>query len=165
MAALLLTRLEWFHEALLHLGNLGYIGAFFAGILFVSTFTVAIGIIVLSMLDQYLSPVEIGLLAGAGAVIGDLLIFQYVKNKLSDEIFHLYEQIGGTHLTKIVHTKYFSWTFPVFGALIIASPLPDEIGVSLMGIAKMKTRVFILLSFLLNATGIFLVVTLAETFK
>jgi hypothetical protein len=49
----------------------------------------------------------------------------------------------------------------VFGAVIIASPLPDEAGVSLLSLSKLKNWQFILLSFVLNATGIFIIVTLA----
>jgi uncharacterized membrane protein YdjX (TVP38/TMEM64 family) len=53
----------------------------------------------------------------------------------------------------------------VLGAIIIASPLPDEMGVGLMGISKLKTSQFILLSFVLNAIGIFIVVTAGSLFK
>ena len=53
----------------------------------------------------------------------------------------------------------------MIGAIIIASPFPDEIGVSLMGISKMKTYQFILISFLLNAIGIFLVVSASLVIK
>ena len=48
---------------------------------------------------------------------------------------------------------------PVIGAIIIASPLPDELGVSLMGMSQMKASRFILLSYILNSIGIFLVVS------
>ena len=46
LLALIISRYEPLHEILLHLGKLGYIGAFFAGMLFVSTFTVEIGAVV-----------------------------------------------------------------------------------------------------------------------
>ena len=56
--ALILSRFEEFHSFLLNLGNFGYIGAFIAGMLFVSTFTVATGAVVLLVLAEKLSPVE-----------------------------------------------------------------------------------------------------------
>ena len=65
----------------------------------------------------------------------------------------------------LIHTKYFSWTLPVLGAVIIASPLPDEMGVGLMGISKLKTSQFILLSFVLNSIGIFIIVSAGAFFK
>ncbi len=157
---------ETLHSYLLHLGNLGYLGVFIAGILFVSTFTVATGAIILLVLAESLSPVEIGIVAGLGAVVGDFAIFRFVKDDLAREIRDIYNKLdGGHHLKKVMHTKYFSWTFPVLGAAIIASPLPDEIGVSLMGISKMSTMKFLLISFLLNAIGIFLVVSASTVIK
>ncbi|MBI2430502.1 MAG: hypothetical protein HYV39_00575 [Candidatus Levybacteria bacterium] len=164
--ALLLSKYEPFHLFLLNLGNLSYIGAFIAGILFVSTFTVATAAVVLLVLAEQLSAIEIGILAGLGAVLGDFTIFRFIKDNLMQEITLIYDRIDGNHhFTKVLHSKYFSWTLPVIGAVIIASPLPDEVGVSLMGIAKMKTYKFLLLSFILNATGIFLVISASSFIK
>lgn len=165
LLALYLFRNETFHSYLLHLGNLGYIGAFIGGILFVSTFSVATATLILLVLAEGLNPVEIGLCAGAGAVVGDVLIFRFIKDGLSSEVKSLYNQVRGHHLTKVVHSKYFSWTLPVIGALLIASPLPDEIGISLMGISKMKFYNFLLLSFVLNSIGIFIVITASTVVK
>lgn len=158
-------RIESFHSFLLHLGNLGYIGAFLAGVLFVSTFTVATGAVILLVLAEKLSAVEIGIVAGLGAVIGDMLIFRFVKDNILDEITPIYNTLGGKHVSTILHSRYFSWSLPVIGAIIIATPLPDEIGVSLMGIAKMNTYAFFLLAFTLNAIGIFLVVSASTIIK
>ena len=158
--AFFLSRYEPFHQSLLHLNTLGYFGAFIGGMLFVSTFTVATGAVILLVLAETLSPIEIGIIAGLGAVLGDLIIFRFVQDNLSTEMEEVYDQIDGKHhIQKLLHTKYFSWTLPVIGAIIIASPLPDEIGVSLMGISRMKASRFILLSFVLNALGIFLVIS------
>ena len=162
---LLLSGYETFHSLLLNLGELGYIGAFIAGILFVSTFTVTTGALILLVLAEKLSPVEIGIIAGLGAVIGDLIIFRLVKNNLFEEIQPIYEKLGGDHLANVLHSKYFSWTLPVIGAIIIASPLPDEVGVSLMGISNMKLYKFLLISFILNAVGVFLVVSASTIIK
>ena len=160
--AAFLLRWDPFRQLLIHLGNWGYVGAFIGGILFVSTFTVAIGTVILVFLAETLSPFEIGIIAGFGAVVGDLTIFQFIRNKgLVDEIKHLFEYFGGDRVSHLIQTKYFSWTLPVIGALIIASPLPDEIGVSLMGISKMNMFNFIILSFILNSLGILVIITTA----
>ncbi len=161
-----ILRNESLHSYLLHLGNFGYLGAFFAGILFVSTFTVATGAILLLVLAETLSPIEIGIIAGLGAVVGDFIIFRFVKNGLSREIKQLYSVFDKNHhFRKVLHTKYFSWTLPVVGAIIIASPLPDEVGVSLMGISKLRTYQFLMVSFLLNAIGIIIVVSASAVIK
>lgn len=164
--AFFVLRNEALHGFLLHLGNFGYLGAFLAGILFVSTFTVATGAIILLILAETLSPIEIGIIAGFGAVVGDFIIFRFVKDDLVREIKLIYDKVDGNHhFKRVFHTKYFSWTLPVLGAAIIASPLPDEVGVSLMGISKLKTYQFLLISFILNAIGIFLVVSASIVIK
>lgn len=154
-----LSRLEIFHNFLLNLGSFGYLGAFVAGVLFISSFTVATGAVILLILAETLSPFEIGIIAGLGAVFGDFVIFKFVKDNLTTELENIYNKVdSGHHFEKLLHSKYFSWTLPVIGAIIIASPFPDELGVSLMGISKMKTYQFLVVSFALNATGIFLIV-------
>lgn len=158
--ALILSRIEAFHTFLLHLGNLGYAGGFIAGILFVNIFTVSTGALILLILAEQLLAIEIGLIAGLGAVVGDLIIFHLVKDNLAGELELIYDKIDSKHhFIKLLHSKYFNWTLPVVGAIIIASPFPDELGVTLMGISKMKTYKFIIVSFLLNSLGIFLIVS------
>ncbi len=158
--ALILSRFDAFHSFLTHLGGLGYVGAFFAGALFVSTFTVATGALILLILAETLHPLEIGLIAGLGAVVGDLTIFRFVKDNLTSEIEDIYNHFDKRHhLKKLFRSKYFNWTLPILGAIIIASPLPDEMGVSLMGLSKLSAFRFIILSYFLNSIGIFLVVT------
>lgn len=164
--AFFLFQFEPFHVFLLRLQEFGYIGAFFAGILFVSTFTIASGALILLVLAEKLSPLEIGVIAGLGAVLGDFFIFRFIKDNLSKEVTDIYDQLDGHHhIKKVLHTKYFAWTLPVAGALIIASPLPDEIGVSLMGLSKMSSIQFMIVSFLLNAVGIFLIVSASTVIK
>lgn len=161
IVAILLFKNSYFRSILLSLGSWGYLGSFIAGIMFVSTFTVSFGTVILLILaNNHLSPIEIGIFAGVGAVVGDILIFQAIRNHdFIDELRHVFEFLGGDKITHLLNTKYFSWSLPVIGAIIIASPLPDEVGVSMMGISKMKTYQFVLLSFILNSIGIFLVVT------
>ena len=166
VVAIILSQNETFHSFLLHLGNFGYIGAFIAGILFVSTFTVATSALVLLVLAETLSPIEIGLIAGLGAVVGDMLIFRLIKDNLTYEIEDIYNHMDRKkHLKKLFHSKYFNWMLPVIGSIIIASPLPDEIGVSLIGISKMNTFKFILISYILNSIGIFLIVSASVVVK
>lgn len=164
--AIFLSRIEGFHAFLIHLGGFGYLGAFFAGILFVSMFTVATSALILLTLAETLSPVEIGLIAGLGAVVGDMTIFHFIKNNISREIGSIYKIFDRKkRLKKILYTKYFNWMLPVLGAIIIASPLPDELGVSMIGLSKMNTLKFIVLSFILNSFGIFLIVSASVFIK
>ncbi|MEK7551279.1 MAG: hypothetical protein AAB532_01645 [Patescibacteria group bacterium] len=163
--AIFLSRFEEFHIFLLKFGQLGYIGGFIAGILFTSSFTIATATVLLLVLAEGLHPLELGLLAGFGAVMGDLIIFKYIKNNLVYEMEDIYKKFGGNHINHVLHTKYFSWTLPVIGAIIIASPFPDELGISLMGISKVSIYKFILISFIFNTIGVLLVISASNFIK
>ncbi len=159
----LLARFEAFHNLLLNLGEFGYLSAFLVGILLVSTFTMPTGVVMLLVLAEKYHILELGIIAGIGSVVGDFIIFRVVKDRLLEELTPLYELLGGKQLNALLHTKYFHWMLPLLGALVMASPLPDELGVSLLGLSRMKTYRFILLSFIFNAIGIILILS-ASTF-
>lgn len=158
--AFLIFKLDFVHYFLTHLGYFGYVGAFFAGFLFVSVFTLPTALVILVILAENLSPWQIGISAGAGAVLGDFLIFRFIQNSLLNELFSLYSIIDRNKiLFRVLHLKHFSWILPLIGVIVIASPLPDEIGLGLLGMSKIKTWQFVLVTFLLNSIGVFLFVT------
>lgn len=136
-----------------HLGSLGYLGAVIAGGMFASTFTVALGAVILFELAKSLAVIPLIFLASLGAVLVDLLIFKFVEDEVDAEIMPIYDKITGSHLHKILHTRFFGWTLPVLGALIIVSPLPDELGISLLGLEEIKTGKFLLISWLSHTLG------------
>ena len=159
-AAMLLAR---YAPVRMAMQSLGYFGAFLAGILFVCSFTVAVGAVMLTVFAKTMNPVVLALIAGAGAVIGNFLIFRFIKDDILDDVGPLFRRLEGNHLTKLLHTKYFRWSLPVIGALLIISPLPDEVGITLMDIAGMSALRFIVLAFFLNSTGIFLIALAANS--
>lgn len=138
------------------------IAAFVAGIFFTSLLTIAPASIVLASLIAYAHPLEVAFAGALGAVVGDLILFYFVKDKISADIAILISRgIKHYHLDKI-HSRYARWILPVMGAAVIASPLPDEIGIMLLGAAKMKTRYVIPVSFVMNFIGVLLVIALGE---
>ena len=145
------------------IGALGYLGAFITGIFFVSIFTVAPASVILFDLANTLNPILVAILAGFGTVLGDYIIFSFLRDKLFNELKPLFYKFGGTLLKKLFLTPYFSWLIPIFGAVIIASPLPDETGITMLGLSKVKIWQFLLITFLLNSAGIFILVTIAAT--
>lgn len=144
-------------ERLGYLGSLSYLGAIVAGLLFSSTFTVGTGIVILLNLAKILPLLPLIFFASIGAVIGDYLILKFVEDEVADEVAPIYEKITGSHLKKILHTRFFGWTLAVLGALIILSPLPDELGISLLGLEKIKPQKFLLISLVSHLLGISLI--------
>lgn len=165
LVAYFLSSYEPFHIFLLGLGKFGYLSAFIAGMLYVSMFTVATGAVMLLVLAEQYSLVELAVIAACGSVITDFLIFKYVKNSVTEEVVGLHKVLGGSHFSHVLHSKYFSWTLPVIGALIIASPLPDEVGISLMGLTKLDTKKFLVIAFIMDALGVALIVSASKFIK
>jgi len=129
------------------------------GIFFVCIFTAAPSLILLYELSLKFDPLLVALVAGLGAMAGDYLILFLLRDKIFEEIKPLFKN---KFLTGFIHSPYFSWTLPIIGAAIIASPFPDEIGIGFMGLSKVKKWQFILITFILNFLGIYIVVGLAQ---
>ncbi|MBU1083029.1 hypothetical protein KKE14_01135 [Patescibacteria group bacterium] len=155
--AFLLSRYQPFHAFLLGLGDWSYVGIFLTGILFVFTFTAATAIIIFNTLGEVMSPWSIGLIAGLGAALGDYLIFMFVRKHVSKHTKRLIESPSNSFLGKLFKNSYFRWVLPVVGGIIVALPFPDEIGIALLGISKIKIRQFVILAFVLHAVIITLV--------
>ena len=167
-----LFNFEPFHKLLLGLGTYGYISAFVAGLLYDSTITVSTSIVILLVLAENLSKLEIALIAGLGAVIGDYLVFKFVKNSLLEEFRFIIESfedgIGRKRvhtLKHLIHSKYFNWMMPVVAAILIGTPFPNELAWGLMGTTKIKTYQVLLVSFTFNFAGIVLILTASNFVK
>lgn len=160
----LLADMPFVDSAIRRIGGLGYFGALLGGVFFVSTFTVAPASVILFHIAQSLNPLGVAVAAGLGAVVGDYIIFRFLRDRVLDELKPVFLRLGDTHFTRLFSTPYFAWLAPVAGAIIIASPFPDEIGIGLMGISKLKNWQFVAMSFVLNSFGILLVITIAKSF-
>lgn len=140
------------------LGNLGYIGVFIGGLFFTFGFTTPFAVGFFITLD----PANIwlaGILGGMGALIGDLLIFQFIRMSFMDEFGRLKKTklIKSTEKLANGFLNHHLKTYLVyaFAGIIIASPLPDEIGVAMLaGFTKLKAWKLALISFVMNALGI-----------
>ncbi len=133
----------------------GHIGSFISGMFFTSIFTTAPAIVTLGEISQRMGVLETALWGALGAVVGDMLIFRFVKDRVSQ---HLTEILSHQHMFRRLHKvmKYRMFRYLTFllGGLIIASPLPDELGISLLGMSKMREIYFVPLSFAFNFAGI-----------
>lgn len=137
-------------------------GSFIAGMFFTSVFTVAPATVVLAEIAQVNSIFLTALFGGIGAMIGDLIIFRFVKDRLSKDILYLLKKSKSERLISIFRLRIFRWLIAFLGALIIASPLPDELGLTMLGFSKVKTSLFIPISFLLNSLGILVIGLIAK---
>lgn len=160
--AIILTKTGVLESLITSTQEVRFIGSFIAGILFVSVFTAAPATVALGEIARSNSIIAVALIGGLGALLGDLIILRFVKDRLSDDLLNFIKTSGSGKLTAIFRMRGIKWLLPLLGALIIASPLPDEIGVAMLGLSKMRNLLFIPLSFLLNSAGILIIGLIAK---
>lgn len=154
----LLYRSSFFPSLVSFLTRFGYLGGLLGGFLFSSTLTALIGLLLMLSLAPYLNLFGLVSAAALGAVIGDIIIFYLIRNKIDHDSSFTPQLFTRYHLTKLFHSRYFSWTLPVVGALIIMSPLPDELGISLFSVSHAPIEEFAFVSLMSRTFIIFLVI-------
>lgn len=152
--AVVLVRAPATHEFLRSLGNLGYVSAFIGGLLYATSFTSATGTIVLANVGENFNPVLAAVIGGLGSLCYDLVIFRVVAGQFEQRpVLHRLVDFFQRH-------RRLRWTAVLGGAAVIASPLPDELGIALLDGVGTKPRWFVPLSFGLNTLGILTIVWL-----
>ncbi len=162
LTAYLIVRLGTVDNFLDSVSGLTHVGSFLAGIFFTSLFTTVPAIVVLGELALTTPLWIVALFGGLGAVVGDYILFLIVRQGLSKDIEYLIAHSSFKRLRKIMHTKLFHHMLPFLGALVLASPLPDEIGLAMLGFSKVDKDRFLLISLVTNSFGIFVIGLIAR---
>ncbi|MEK7187873.1 MAG: hypothetical protein AAB691_03465 [Patescibacteria group bacterium] len=139
-----------------------YFGDFFAGMLFTSVFTTAPAIALLGELARQQSPLAVSLIGGLGAMIGDAILFGFIRDRVTDDIAYLRSHAPRVRLPALFRTRLFHRFVPFLGALIIASPLPDELGITLLGLSAVNYAIFLPTSLVFNTLGILVISLIAQ---
>ncbi|MCX6664609.1 MAG: hypothetical protein NT038_00890 [Euryarchaeota archaeon] len=169
-------------------GSLGYIQNYFAGFLYVFGFTAVPATALLASLPENQNIILAGLIGGLGALTGDLILFVFIKSLFTSEIRLLYENISFTikifvkgivqEIKKVTQHRFIKILYPlklkmsysmrhylcpIVGGFIIASPLPTEIGVTLIASSKkISLRKFACIVFILQTTAIVALIVSSE---
>lgn len=166
IAAYLLFRTAFFKEFAEMFNSRGYVSIFLAGILFAYGFTAPFAVGFFVSLAPQVNIFIAAPLAGAGALMADLTIFQFIRTSFQSE----FDKLKFTQLSQKIRTlfnnhfsdklkKYILWSIAGF---LIASPLPDEFSVSLIsGFTNLDKKLFSIISYLLNTAGILAILALA----
>lgn len=149
----------------------GYLSMFLGGFLFSFGFTTPFAIAIFIEMADTVHPLLGAVIAGFGAVLSDLVIFQFVRFSFMDELHRLKTTAWMRWLSERVHhdsipekiRRYITWSI---AGIIIASPLPDELGVSLLGgIDEVKRKPFAAFCFVLDTIGILIVLFATQALK
>jgi uncharacterized membrane protein YdjX (TVP38/TMEM64 family) len=138
-----------------NLGELGYIGSFIAGCFYTFGFTspFSAGFFI------DLNPSNIiltGILGGIGAFVGDMVIFSFAKEYFRDE----FKKLRKENVIKKLGNKINSFFLYIIAVILIASPLPDEAGLTILaGIKELKPFAIGAISIVCNTIGILILLS------
>ncbi len=138
------------------------LACFIAGILFTSTFTIAPASIAIIHLSDKVPLPSLAIWGALGAVCGDLILLYFVRDRFTVDLMRVINTKKIKHFFRSFHFGFLKWIYPVLGAIIIASPLPDEFGISLLGMSKIRMSLIIPISFVMNIIGIYILVGFAN---
>ncbi len=139
-------------------GNWGYLGALVVGAFYSYTITTVPATAAVFVLGSDLNPFLIAFLGAFGSAFSDSIIFIITKRKLHKEV----QRVENKFLS-LKTIKWFHISIPVLAFLVVASPLPDELGVALMAIAGLKGKKFLIFSYAANFTGLLIIATLGQS--
>ena len=164
--AVMLAQTGALHELLEKTKDFGVLQSFVAGFFFTSVFTVAPATVAVAELSRFEPVFSVAFFGGLGAAVSDMIIYLFVRKRLSKDVTAVIGKIVGRFkyraLVRSLDFKPIRWINPILGALIIASPLPDEIGLAFLGFSKIRPVIVMPLVFLFNSLGILAVGLVAQ---
>lgn len=137
---------------------LRFVSEIVAGVLYTSFLSAPVSLAMLVILAQENNPIITALLAGMGAALGDILMIKFFRGNLYSDLNRVSKLMGFEKFNIILQKLHLSFALPLVGAIIVASPFPDELGLFLLGASKLRYREIALLTYILNTTGILLIV-------
>ncbi len=139
--------------------RLGHLGVFVSGLLTGLGFAAPFGFGLLAKINPQ-NILFASLIGGLGATIADLLIFKTIKYSFMDEfkrlektkVIHEIEEI----VKKNKHVLIRHYLLYIFAGLVLATPLPDELGVSMLaGLTTIKPLKLAVIGLILHSTTTF----------
>jgi hypothetical protein len=147
-----------------YIEKLNYAGNFFAGMLLALGFSApfAIGFF---MIAQPGNIIFAALCGALGAVVSDLIVFKFIKVSFIKEFRDLEKTPAIEKIRKIFDHSFSirlrHYILYIFAGLILVTPLPDEIGVSMLaGLTTIRPKILVAISFVLHFTVILLILKL-----
>ena len=130
------------------------IGALVAGLLFTSFFTTPLAIAMFLALAPEMNIFVLVTTGALGALVGDLTMYGFIRHTFEKDVDYLLSRPKYKRIMAILNRRTFRWIIPLVGAIIIASPFPEELGISLLSVAHMKASTLAVVSFTVNSIAI-----------
>ena len=136
-----------------------FLAPFLAGMFYTSFLTTPLAIAMFLILAPVMNPILLAVVAGLGAALTDAFLIRLLRDNVNKDIATLTKHFKFYLLKGLLKLLKLDFLIPLLGALIIASPLPDELGLFLLGESKLTNNQIIILTFIFNTAGILLIVT------
>jgi uncharacterized membrane protein YdjX (TVP38/TMEM64 family) len=170
MASVYILTVPEISQIIRYSGGLGYLGAFLAGFFFSIMFTAPLATVTLMLLGNVHDPIAVTVIASFGTVIANFATYFFVRRSIDTltaetlELKLLVERYNPLHFTKegTLLNKIKTYMVPVFAGFILASPLPDEVVIGMLGAAHYDTKKMAVFSFVAHFIGILALVYLGR---
>lgn len=140
-----------------------YLPVFFGGLLYSAGFTTPLATGFLIAYDTS-NPLTAALIGGIGALIADLGIFSFIRLSFMDEFNKLKKSSFIRHISNgcnYIPNKIRTFFIYLMVAVIIASPLPDELAVAMLaGFTEVHPYGFASMSYFGNLVGIYVLLSI-----
>jgi hypothetical protein len=143
----------------------GFFGLFLAGFLYSFAFTAVPATAILLSLAGGQDILLAGITASFGALVSDLIIFNYIRIGFSDEVQKLSKEKAVRQVRKKIPSAILDHVLGLIALLLIASPLPTELGVAMLSSTKtISIKKFFFIVYPLHTIAIFTILLIGNIF-
>jgi hypothetical protein len=136
---------------------------FVAGLLYTSFSTIPLATAVFISLAHAGLPLwATAVLGGVGAMIGDAGLFTALRVSVLDRTAEYLARKTHGAFRKFAHKPIVRFASLLVGGIVVASPLPDELGMAIMGLTDIPNRYIFLVSFGFNVASIATILYIAR---
>lgn len=131
-----------------------------AGALYSFSFTAAFAVVLFSNLTLTQSEVvPLSIIAATGGLVMDLTLLRFIKGFMAEELTGHAKRV----VERFTNHKPVRLMLQVIGALVIMSPFPEELGLTLLGISHLSFWRILSITYILDIIGAYLLINLVST--
>jgi hypothetical protein len=160
--AVILVKTGILHELLIRSAGVGLLASFIAGIFLSSSLTIAVAAIAIVDVSYATSPILVALFGSIGAVFGDLFVFLFIRDSVGKDVTGYMKQDKYKKVIKFFHLSSIKWLAIIVGIISIALPIPDEFGLTLLSLSRVKTPYVLLLAFVTTFVEILTIISVSR---
>lgn len=133
---------------------------FIAGALYSFSFTAAIAVVLFSNLTITAGEVlPLSIIAACGQLLMDVTLLRFLKGFMNEELSAKAKRF----VSRVTKKRPMQFLLQIFGAFVIISPLPEELGLTLLGISHLSYWRILMVTYVLDIIGAYLIIMLVAT--